>query len=63
MQKQKKWNPKVIENLKADDFDLKVYEQVLEEMAAIIYSDICQLQKNSSLDSFDNDLKTLEKAA
>ena len=62
MQKQK-WNPEVIENLKADDFDLKKYEQLLEEMAEIIYSEICQLQKNSSLDSFENVPKTLEKAA
>lgn len=53
----------MIENLKDQDFDSKIYEQVLEEMAAIIYSEICQLQKNSSLDSFDNELKTLEKAA
>jgi hypothetical protein len=58
-----KWNPEIIENLKADDFDLKKYEQVLEEMAVIIYSDICQLQKNSSVDLLDNEPKTLEKAA
>ena len=58
-----KWNPEVIENFKADNFDLKIYEQVLEEMAGIIYSDICQLQKNSSVDSLDNEPKTLEKAA
>ena len=52
----KKWKPIVIENLKVESFDIKVYEQELYEIARIIYSDLCQLQKDSISDSsnFEN---------
>jgi hypothetical protein len=49
----KKWKPIVIENVKVDSFDILVYEQELYEIAKIIYSDLCQLQKDSISDSFN----------
>ena len=52
---QKKWEPVVIENLRSEGFDELVYEQLIEEVAGIIYADICQLQKNLISDSFNDE--------
>lgn len=52
---QKKWVPVVIENLRSEEFDEVVYEQLIEEVAEIIYADICQLQKNQIPDSFNDE--------
>jgi hypothetical protein len=57
----KKWKPVVIENLKVEIFDIKVYEQELYEMARIIYSDLCQLQKDSISDSFNDENNFLQR--
>ena len=38
----------MIENIMNENFDRKVYNQLLEELAEIIYSEICQLQKIDS---------------
>lgn len=57
----KKWKPIVIENLKVESFDKLVYEQELYEMARIIYSDICQLQKDSISDSFNDKNNFLQR--
>ena len=45
---QRKWKPVEIENIVNENFDRKVYNQLLEELAEIIYSEICQLQKIDS---------------
>lgn len=50
-----KWKPVVIENLRREEFDKAVYEQLIEEVARIIYADICQLQKNQIPDSFNDE--------
>ncbi len=52
---QKKWGPVDIENLRNEEFDKAVYEQSIEEVAEIIYADICQLQKNLISDSFNDE--------
>lgn len=46
----KKWKPEV-ENVMVESFDLDGFEQELYELAKIIYSDICQLSKDSISDS------------
>lgn len=51
----KKWEPVVIENVRIEKFDDAVYEQLIEEVAGIIYADICQLQKNLLSDSFTDE--------
>jgi hypothetical protein len=57
----KKWKPLVIENVKVESFDIKVYEQELYELASIIYSDLCQLQKDSISDSFNDESNFLQR--
>ena len=57
----KRWKPLVIENIKVENFDMKVYEQELYEMASIIYSDLCQLQKDSISDSFNDENNFLQR--
>lgn len=49
------WEPVVIENVRIEEFDSTVYEQLIEEMAGIVYADICQLQKNLLSDSFNDE--------
>ena len=57
----KKWKPIIIENVKDERFDIKIYEQELYEMASIIYSDLCQLQKDSISDSFNDENNFLQR--
>lgn len=52
---QKKWEAVVIENVRIEKFDEVIYEQLIEECAGIVYSDICQLQKNLLSDSFNDE--------
>jgi len=47
----KKWDEIEVINVRNDDFNEKVYEQMIEEVANIIYIEICQLQKKSLSDS------------
>lgn len=49
----KKWDEIEIINLRNDDFKERVYEQMIEEVASIIYIELCQLQKKSLSDSFN----------
>ena len=57
----KKWEPVVIENVKIENFDRAVYEQLIEEVAGIIYSDICQLSKIQLSDSFNDEINFLQR--
>lgn len=52
---QKKWEPEIVENVRIEKFTEEEYEQLIEEVAGIIYSDICQLQKNLLSDSFNDE--------
>lgn len=47
----KKWDEIEVINLRNEKFNEKVYEQMIEEVANIIYIEICQLQKKSLFDS------------
>ena len=47
----KKWDEVEVINLRNEKFNEKVYEQMIEEVANIIYSELCQLQKKSLSDS------------
>ncbi len=47
----KKWEEIEVINLKSNNFNPKVYEQMIEEVANIIYIELCQLQKKSFSDS------------
>ncbi len=47
----KKWDEIEVINLRNEKFNEKVYEQMIEEVANIIYSELCQLQKKSLSDS------------
>lgn len=47
----KKWEEIEIINLRNEDFNAKVFEQMIEEVAHIIYIELCQLQKKSLSDS------------
>ena len=51
----KKWEPVVIENVRIKEFDKEVYEQLSEEVAGIVYADICQLQKDHLSDSYNDE--------
>jgi len=57
----KKWEPEVIENITCDDFDLDIYEQMLAEVAGVIYSDFCQLPKVQLSDSFNDEINFLQR--
>lgn len=48
---QKKWSPQIIENLQADNMTYERYQMILEEVAAMIYSDLCQLSTTNFSDS------------
>ena len=47
----KKWEEIKVQNLKAKEIERKVYEQMLEEVARMIYDEVCQLHQNSNLGS------------
>lgn len=51
----KKWEPVVIENVRIENFDEAIYTQLIEEVAGIIYADICQLQKIQLSDSYNDE--------
>ena len=47
----KKWEEVKVQNLRAEKIERKVYEQVLDEVARMIYDEVCQLHQNSNLGS------------
>lgn len=51
----RKWEPEIIENVRIENFNEEVYKQMIDEVAGIIYADICQLQKNLLSDSFNDE--------
>lgn len=44
----KRWEDIRVENLRIKKFERKVYEQMLEEVARMIYDEVCQLHQNSN---------------
>ena len=47
----KRWEEIKVQNLRAKEIERKVYEQMLEEVARMIYDEVCQLHQNSNLGS------------
>ncbi len=47
----KTWGDVTVINLKGKEIERKIKEQILEEVARMIYDEVCQLHKNSCLDS------------
>jgi hypothetical protein len=47
----KSWGDVKVLNLREKEIEKKVYEQMIEEVARMIYDEVCQLHKNSNLDS------------
>ena len=47
----KKWDEIEVINLRNKKFNEKVYKQMIEEVANVIYIELCQLQKKSLSDS------------
>jgi hypothetical protein len=47
----KKWEDIRVENLRIKRIERKVYEQVIDEVARMIYDEVCQLHQNSNLGS------------
>ena len=45
------WGDVTVLNLREKEIESKVYEQKIEEVARMIYDEVCQLHKNSNLDS------------
>jgi len=47
----KKWEKIEVMNFRAENAEQKVYERVIEEVAKMIYDEVCQLHENPNLDS------------
>ena len=47
----KRWEEIKVQNLRVKEIERKVYEQMLEEVARMIYDEVCQLHQNSNLGS------------
>jgi len=45
----KKWEEIKVQNLRTKEIENKVYEQMIEEVAKMIYDEVCQLHQNSNL--------------
>ncbi len=46
-----RWEEIQVENLRARNIDRKAYELMVEEVARMIYDEVCQLHQNSNLGS------------
>jgi hypothetical protein len=47
----KKWENIEVMNFRAENAEQKVYERVIEEVARMIYAEVCQLHEIPNLDS------------
>jgi hypothetical protein len=57
----KKWEEIKVQNLRAKEIERKVYEQMLEEVARMIYDEVCQLHQNSNLGSLSLEDQFLQR--
>jgi hypothetical protein len=57
----KSWRDVTVLNLREKEIEKKEYEQVLEEVARMIYDEVCQLHKNSYLDSLTLEDEILQR--
>ena len=58
----KSWGDVTVINLKGKETERKIKEQILEEVARMIYDEVCQLHKNSNLDSLTLEDEILQRA-
>lgn len=57
----KSWGEVTVINLRGKEIETKIKEQILEEVARIIYDEVCQLRKNSNLDSLTLEDEILQR--
>jgi len=57
----KSWGDVTVINLREKEIEKKVYEQMIEEVARMIYDEVCQLHKNSNLDSLTLEDEILQR--
>ena len=57
----KTWGDVTVINLKGKEIERKIKEQILEEVARMIYDEVCQLHKNSCLDSLTLEDEILQR--
>jgi hypothetical protein len=57
----KSWGDVTVINLREKNIEKKVYEQMIEEVAKMIYDEVCQLHKNSCLDSLTLEDEILQR--
>jgi len=57
----KTWGDVTVINLKGKEIETKIKEQILEEIARMIYDEVCQLHKNSCLDSLTLEDEILQR--
>ena len=57
----KSWGDVTVINLREKEIENKVYEQMIEEVARMIYDEFCQLHKNSCLDSLTLEEEILQR--
>lgn len=57
----KSWGDVTVINLKGKEIERKIKEQILEEVARMIYDEVCQLHKNSCLDSLTLEDEILQR--
>ncbi len=57
----KSWGDVTVLNLREKEIEKKVYEQMIEEVARMIYDEVCQLHKNSCLDSLTLEDEILQR--
>ena len=57
----KSWGDVTVLNLREKEIEKKVYEQMIEEIARMIYVEVCQLHKNSCLGSLTLEDEILQR--
>ena len=57
----KSWGDVTVINLREKEIEKKIYEQMIEEVARMIYDEVCQLHKNSCLDSLTLEDEILQR--
>ena len=57
----KSWGDVTVLNIREKEIEKKIYEQMIEEVARMIYDEVCQLHKNSCLDSLTLEDEILQR--
>jgi len=57
----KSWGDVTVLNIREKEIEKKAYEQMIEEVTRMIYDEVCQLHKNSCLDSLTLEDEILQR--